>query len=385
MEDYKDIKDMLKPRRDFAASQELRNRINTTLENHTRKSHSKKWIWGISASCVAAAVLILILLPSGVSAKEILAQTLNSLLKSEGVEMTVEVRTRPMENFRYINLKDGFVEHHISVVKSDSTLTWRVDKGDRTAAGNNNVSYNWISQYNIGWSSGEAGSEDMLGEMAILLTPEKILENELDNCVNNAESTYSVSKKDGDIILTVHSQPKGDFSNPYKLNASIEESENIRRYVIDSTTKHLKSASVSILNGNRETEVLRITKINYGKPKNNLMDLPGNVRFIEMSHTALQGILVPTATEAASAFLNALEAWNDSILGVSIDENMRLSVLEPGLKGAVLESIDKAFISGNEDTYFVPYELRLPDGTHKRHNLALQKTNKGGWIVVGGL
>ena len=385
MEDYKDIMDMLKPRRDFAASEELRHRINSTLDNHTRKYHSKKWIWGIGASCVAAAVLLLILLPSGVSAKKILAQALDSFLNSDGVEMTVDVRTRPMENFRYINLNDGFVEHHISVAKSDSTLTWRVDKGDRTAAGNNNVSYSWIGHYNIGWSSGDAGGEDILGEMAILLTPEKILENELDNCVNDTEATYSVSKKGGDIILTVHSQPKGDFANPYKLNTSIAESENIRRYVVDSATRHLKSASVSIVNGKRKTEVLRITKINYGKPKTDLMDLPENVRFIEMPHTSLQGIMVPTATEAASDFLNALEFWNESILNVATDENMRLAIMGPELRGAVLESLGKSFISGNEAMSFVPYVLRLSDGTNKRHNLALQKTNKGGWIVVGGL
>ncbi len=385
MEDYKDIKDMLKPRRDFVASQKLRDQISLTLDRHTMKTQSKKWIWGVTASCVAAAILILMLMPSGMSAKEILAETINSLLNSDGVEMIVEIRTRPMENFRYINLNDNFIEHNVSVSKIDSTLMWRVDKGDRTAAGNNNVIYNWIEQYNIGWSSFEANSEDILGEMSILLTPEKILEKELDNCVNHSGNTYSVSTKNDDLILSVHSRPKGNFSNPYKLNASIAESENIRCYVIDSTTKHLKSASMSILDGDREIEVLKIKEIKYGKPKSDLMDLPKNVRFIEMSNSALQGIMVPTATEAASAFLNALELWNDSILNISIDENMRVAILEPDLKGAVLESVGKSFISGNEETTFVPYVLRLSDGTYKRHNLALQKTYKGGWIVVGGL
>ena len=104
-----------------------------------------------------------------------------------------------------------------------------------------------------------------------------------------------------------------------------------------------------------------------------------------MPHTSLQGIMVPTATEAASAFLNALEFWNESILNVATDENMRLAIMGPELRGAVLESLGKSFISGNEAMSFVPYVLRLSDGTNKRHNLALQKTNKGGWIVVGGL
>lgn len=149
MEDYNDIKYLLKPRRDFTASDELRKKINSTLDSYTTNKISFKLIWGISASCVVAASLILILLPSGVSAKQILTQTLNTFLTSEGVEMVVNVRTRPMENFRYINLNEDFVEHHMAATKSDSTLTWRVDKGDRTASGNNSISYNWIEQYNI--------------------------------------------------------------------------------------------------------------------------------------------------------------------------------------------------------------------------------------------
>ena len=115
MDDYKDIKDMLKPRRDFAASDELRHRIDSTLDSHTRQKKPFRWLWGVGASCVAAAVLILILIPSGMSAKEILTETLNALLNTQGIEMTAEVRTRPMENFRYINLSEDFVPHKISV------------------------------------------------------------------------------------------------------------------------------------------------------------------------------------------------------------------------------------------------------------------------------
>jgi len=48
-------------------------------------------------------------------------------------------------------------------------------------------------------------------------------------------------------------------------------------------------------------------------------------------------------------------------------------------------SIGESFNSGNEGIIFVPYVLRLADGSEKRHNLALQKSSQGGWIVVGGL
>lgn len=385
MEDYQDIKDVLTPRRDFVASDELRKKIESTLDSYTCKKYHLRWIWCVGMSCVAAAVMLMIMIPTGMSAKKYLNDAIDALLHTEGIEMTVEVRTRPMENFRYINLSDDFVVHNISIAKSDSTMSWRIDKGDRMAIGNAKVIYNWIDQLNIGWRTDNADANELLGEMAILLTPEKILESELQNCINNSEAHYDVDKRNGEILLTVHSKPQGDFSNPYLLNASIAESENIRRYVIDADTKQLKSASVSILNGKKNTEVLKITNITYGLQHTNLLALPSNIRFIDMPRNTLQGLMGLSATEAASAFLNALETWNVSILDNVVDYNMINGIYKRDLRGAVLVSVGKSFNSGNEGTVFVPYVLQLPNGTQKRHNLALQKSNQGGWIVVGGL
>lgn len=385
MEDYTELKNMLKPRCEFAASDELRNRIGMLLKPCTPGKRPFRWIWGVCAFCVAAAVLVLILIPTGMSAKEILAGTLDALLNAREIEMTVEIRTRPMENFRYINLQEDFVEHDITIVKSDSTLSWRIDKDGRTAIGNNEVIYNWIDRFKIGWRTDNANPEALLGEMAVLLTPEKILESELRNCIDNAQAHYDVEKKDGNILLTIHSNPQGDLSNPYMLNASIAESENIRCYVIDSATKRLKSASVCIINGKSKTEVLKITDIVYGKPHSNIASLPPDIRFIDMPGNTLRGLTGLTATEAALVFLNALETWNVSILDITVDENVRTGMYEQDLKGSVLVSVGKSFNSGNEGTTFVPYVLQLPDGTLKRHNLALQKSSQGGWIVAGGL
>ncbi len=385
MDEYKEIKDMLKPRRDFAASDDLRNRINSTLDSCTRQRKPFRWLWGVGASCVAAAVLTLILIPTGMSAKEILTEALNALINTQGIEMTVEVRTRPMENFSYINLSEDFVPYKISVAKSDTSLTWRIDKGGRAAAGHSEGIYNWVDQLNIGWRTDNPDPKELLGEMAILLTPEKILESELQNCVNNSDAHYDVDKKNGEIILTIHSKPQGNFSNPYMLNASIAESENIRRYVVDADTRHLKSATVSVLNGKRETLVLKITNIAYGQPHTRLLALPSGIKFIDMPHNSLQGLTGLTATEAASAFLNALETWNLSIIDNAVDENIKNGMYEQDLKGSVLLSVGKSFTSGNEGTTFVPYTLRLPNGTRKQHNLALQKSRQGGWIVIGGL
>lgn len=385
MDDYKDITAMLKPRRDFAASDELRNRIDCTLDSYTRKRKPLIRLWSVGAACIAAAALIFILIPNGMSAKVILAESLDALLSSEGIEMTVEVRTRPMENFRYIDLAEDFVVHNILIAKSDSSISWRIDKGGRTAMGNSKVIYNWIDRLNIGWRTNNADPKELFGEIAHLLTPEKILESELQNCINNPDARYDVHKKDGEIVLSVYSKPQGDFSNPYMLNASIAESENVRRYVIDSDTGHLKSASVCIINGKRETEILKITDIIYGLPHTDITALPAGVRFVDVAQDTLHGLADLTATEAASAFLNALESWDLNLLEKAIDANSLDAFYSEELKGAVLDSIGHAFTSGAEGNIYVPYTLRLPDGTAKSHNLVLQKRPGSGWIVVGGL
>lgn len=384
MEKYDDIIEYLKPRRDFAASDELRNRIDITLDAYTHKRKTIWWLWGIGASCVAA-VLLLILLPTGLSAKEILKETINALLNTEGIKMTLEVRTRPMENFRYINLAEDFVVHDIFIAKSDSTISWRIDKGGRTASGNIDGIYNWIDQLNIGWRTNNSDPKELLGEMAVLLTPEKILESELQNCINNSDAHYDVETKNDEIILSVHYKAQGNFSNPYMLNTSISESENVRSYVIDANTKHLKSASVTIISGRQKTEVLKITDIVYDASNPDLLALPSGIKFIDISHNSLQGLIGLSATEAASAFLNALETWNVSILENTVDNNVMNGIYEQDLKGSVLVSVGKSFISGNEGLTFVPYTLQLPNGTQKQHNLALHKNDQEGWIVVGGL
>ncbi|MCM1067418.1 MAG: hypothetical protein NC418_07595 [Muribaculaceae bacterium] len=385
MDDYKDIKEVLKPRRDFRASDELRQRIASTLDSHTSKRRPRWWIWSTAGACAAALVLALIVPHAGVSAKEILEETMYSLLNSHGIEMTVNVRTRPMENFKYINVSDDFVEHNISIVKSESSTQWRVDKGGRTAAGNDTVVYSWIDGLNIGWKFDNAAAEEVLGELAVLLAPERIFEVELQNCINSGEAQYTVERSGDDILLTVRSEPHGDFFNPYMLNASIAESENVRRYEIDAHTGHLKSATVAIIDGGVETEVVKISKVIYDIPKTNPVKLPSRIRCLEMPRSIPRGLAGLSAAEAASAFLNALETWNEAILDAAIDENIKDGMYEQELKGAVLVSVGKSFTSGNEEITYVPYVLRLPGGVEKRHKLALRRNDQRGWIIVGGL
>ena len=384
MEDYREIMDYLKPRRDIKASDELRNKVKKAIDRKHRIHTSKKWLVGGISLTAVAALLLFIFIPSGISAKEILRDAIKAFGDSEDLEMVVEVRTPPVENFRYIDSRSEFVTHHIFVSSTDSLLKWRVNKGERIAVGNGNDIHTWIPSLNLGWHMKGHDNENILGYLSSFLNPKKILEIELENCINNKDTEYKVEKKGNDIILTVHTTPQGNFDNPYSLNTSISESENIRKYVIEADSKKLKSASVRIISGNHEIEVLRIASINYDSHNKDIWKLDDNVTFVEFEDnpTGLTGL---SAEEAATTILNAFNNWNETILDKVMIHEVSETAFRERFQGAELISIGRSFISGNNNAVFVPYTLKLPDSTIQRHNLALQKTDYGGWIVVGGL
>ena len=383
MEDYKEIRELLTPRRDIKASDELRRKVRMALDKKHKNRMLKSWVFGgISLSAVAA-VLLFILIPSGMSAKEILSQAIEAMHNYESIEMVVDVRTRPVENFRYIGLDDEFVTHHIDIAASDSLLRWRIDKDERVALSNGKDIYTWIPSVKLGFHIADTENENVLGYMANLLTPSIILETELQNCISNSVAEYNVSKSGSDIILTVHSSPQGNFDNPYLLNSSISESENVRRYVIDANSKKLKSATVSVLSGGREIVVLKIVSINYNNSRN-AFPLPEDIQFVETESLPV-GLKGLSAVEAASAILNAFSEWNVAILDKVMIHEVSEAAYREQFSGSKLISVGNPFTSGSGNSTFVPYTLKLRDGTMQRHNIALQKTDSGGWVVVGGL
>ncbi len=384
MDDYKEIKKMLKPHRDIKASDELRLKVIRAVERKNRKQVVRKWVFGgISLSAVAA-VLLLVFVPSGMSASEILSEAIDALGGTEDIEMIAEVRTRPVENFRYIDVNEDFVTHHIYIADSDSILRWRIDKGERVATGNGTDIYTWMPALKLGLHLPESEEEKVLGYMATLLAPRKILETELANCIGCKGGEYSVNKSGDDIILTVHAMPQGNFDNPYLLNSSIAESENIRRYVIDAGSKRLKRATVSVIAGSREIPVLRITSINYGPHRNDICHLADGIRYVETEHRPV-GLKDLSAEEAATTILNAFTDWNEAILDKVMMREVSDVTYKEKFSGSRLISIGHSFTSGTGNSIFVPYTLELRDGTIQRHNIALQKTYSGRWIVVGGL
>lgn len=382
MKDYPDIRKALTPRRQIKASEELHSSISNAIGEVNAKQRNRllrTWLWGM-ASAAAAAILIICIIPAKLSAKEILTQAATSLKAAGNIEMTVDIRTRQMENFHFIDINEDYVKHHISV----SGNNWRIDKGGRIAMRIGTDTYTWIPSLSIGWHIGD-DSNKTIGFLATLLAPEKIIESELNQSLSDHKAKYTIRKDSEGIELLVHTLPEGDFSNPYLLKTSIASAESIRRYSFDAKSKHLTSASVSIISDGNEIEVLRISNIKYGANPMSLCKLPTDIHFIDYNDGTPQGLRGLSASEAASAILGAFENWNNAVLDKAIDRNYSDRAFLSEFKGAKLLSIGQPFKSGNEENTFVPYCLQMPDSSLKQHNLSLRQNDAGGWVLCGGL
>lgn len=386
MDDYKDIKDLLRPERDIKASQAFRNKIESDMRRRSHADFGAKWLWrGLTVGAAAAVALVLLFMPTGLSAKEILSDAIASLRESSKIEIKADVRTVSREIFDYINPNSEFVEYDIIVHHSDSTTYWYVDKGERTAEKNADGLYVWIEPYNFGWHYTEH-EYNVLGYINILLSPDKILESELQYTLSAPEANYDIAKRNGDIILTIHQMPKGDYANPYVLNTAVEESESIRRYVLDAQDHRLKSATVSMVVDGKEIEVLKVTGINYDPAGETLPPIPANIKFIEdVGATSPSGIPGLDARETASVFLNALNNWDTEVLHKFLNPTEAEDIYRPKYEGAQLLSLGLPFQSGaNPHLIFVPYTLRLRDGQIQKKPLVLANYSDA-WCFDGGL
>lgn len=385
MHDYDNILAVLKPKCEARASAGLRSKLKRGVSG--RRLLYRELILGFGAMGVAAALLVAVLLPDELSAKEVLENAIANLRGSSSVRLEVEIRSRPMENFAFISLGEPFVSHTITATGTDSTLRWRVDKRGRIACGTADDSFTWIPGLNIGWHI-EDSPDAVLNFIAILLSPNKIIESELEQALANDGTEYKIARSGNEMSLTVHAMPQGDFSNPYMLNSSVDASENIRRYIFDAKTFALKSASVSVINRGHETEVLRIVDVRFNVAVDDICGLPPTITFKEdpQSKPVLAGIDGIPPKEVAREFLNALYSWDKKVIGKVIDADMGEVFYKDRFYRSRLINVGEPFRSGRDDSgVFVPYVLRLRNGNEQCHNLHLVQQRDSSWIVSGGL
>ena len=385
---YGELYEMLTPRREIKASADLRRRIADTVDRREAVGRRSIWFQALIPAAAAAAVVVLLLIPTGMSAKELLTSALDAIRNERAVSVELDVRTAPADNFSYIDDGLPFVAHTLQAVHGDSTMIWHADKGWRQACGNGKECWVWLKG-GIGWRLDDYDAQ-VLNYLSIFLTPQKIIEAELEAALLSDGSDYDITHGNGEINLTVRSSAQGDYANPYMLNRSVAGSNNVRRYTFDSKSRTLKRASVSIIRPDgSECEVIRLRSISFAPlDPTRLCNVPSDIPFIDetSSRPQIHGFAGATPTEVAKAVLGAFQSWNTDIIYKVMDSTVGEVLYRTTYQGAKLVSIGEPFTSGpNPQLRFVPYTLTMPDGSVKASTLALYLYDDGSWEVTGGI
>jgi outer membrane lipoprotein-sorting protein len=351
--------------------------------------HLQGWRRWAVAACATA--LLIFLLPSLAphfggrrSASAVLAQSIEAMSNVQTIHMTGRMRTIPGDNFELIGAEYDFVP--LELWREYNPSRWRVEKPGRVVVMDGTSSTLYISQLNQYMkASTQAGFVEWLRP---LLNPESILQNELDS-TKMKPSDATVTESNGNVTLTVRRKAEGSFANTWTKNKSIDESDHTCIYKFDSATKRLQALQVVIHTGSQDVPVLELNDIRYNEtPPDKLFALQipeGATQIIapEQMSSAVDAILGPK--DAAEYFFNALaqKDWN-AVLGVYPTSTVP-DLVKSYYGGLSILSIGVPFKSGIYAGYFVPYRIRLYDGTVISHNLAVRNDNpQKRWVVDGG-
>ena len=319
-------------------------------------------------------------------ANQIFAESIIALSKNRSMYIEMKIRTLKGDNFELIGTEYDFVKHRIKV-EYTNPQKWFIEKTWRRVLFDGKNSYLDVKKRDfIIKVEGNAG---FIGWLQILFTPEKILEIEKERSEKD-RSNYRVEETKEKIILTVYSKAQGDFTNDYMKNSSVTESDNKRVFCFDKKTHQLLSFELYIIENQKETLIMKTTKIKY--------DVTFNAKDFEVQIFGNKEItnaedLVPKVDEELRA-KNPEEIVRYFFEACATCDWEKVEKVYPKMSSRMkkylgeLEIIEigEPFQSGSYRGYFVPYTIKLKSGGIKKHNLAVRNDNpEEMWNIDGGI
>jgi hypothetical protein len=397
----------LTPKSEIHASENLKrnvmNQINNTSETIVQPKgrlltlFSNRWIKvaGIAAMLLLAFALITLFKPQILNSQAYAAQTLidksvAALTDIKSMVMHFKVRAIPGDNFDILDTKGDFIEHSLWKTFTQPEK-WKMEKPGLTVVMDGNKQYKYMEKAGIGYvGSPQAGFVDW---MKIFLDPQLILQTEKDFS-NKNKAEYKIQNTADETILTVKAKALGEFKNTYRLNGSIPESDNRRVYHFNKKTDRLTSVEIYILEKGQETEVLKVSEIQYDieiPASTFAISLPAGVKWVELKD-------IEPKKENARLAANADEAarlWWESIakqdwvtvfkLDPSLEHAKGIEEFKASYSGLKIIKMEKSFRSGIYPGTFVPYEIRLKSGEILSGKLAVRNDNPAkAWEIDGG-
>jgi hypothetical protein len=351
-----------------------------------------------AAVVLIAAVLSLTIWDTGfptATASEVLTSAIQAVENVHSIYIKAQLRTPPQDNFANIKLELDFVPVEMWAKQcEDGRLRMRIDKPRRQITMDGITATMLINHNYVVQAPTFSYSCFDCGWLSRLTAVDELLENELEMAKRDSRHEVSVYHEEIDgqdkLVLQRYSQANVSQGD-YLRNKFIQDAERTFYYYFDPETKLLEGMQLFVHTDDEDVLVFEITDIaynpqipdehftlqipedavSYKKPE----ILPDNEKYANM-----------TPKEAAQAFFTACaeENW-DEFLKFSTDSRVSEGTKQY-LGGIEIVSLGEPSKSGGYGGWFVPYEIKLKDGSLKKHNLALRNDNPAKrWIVDGGI
>jgi hypothetical protein len=330
--------------------------------------------------------------PTGtVTAAEVLARGAEAVPGVSSVHLVAQMRTDPGDDFSSMNA-DGHLVRVEVWRQFGEQPKWRVEKPGRVAVMDGTSTIMLLRPATVvkgpaSEAAFDAGWILELTKVQDLITYElrKALARGWDLHLAHEEKAAGEKK----VVVTVEAKA-GVPENDYLENKFFEGSNMRRVYRFDAKTQRLEELEAYLHRPGGDVLVLKVQQIEYDKTIEAAvftLELPEFVREVEdpevLPDNAKYEKLAPQ--QAARAFFEACANgdWEE----VQKFEPMPLDDRIKGfLSGLEVVRLGEPFQSKAYSGWFIPYEIKLMDGTVIKHNLAMRKDNPAKrYVVDGGL
>jgi len=386
------------------------NEALAAFEKHkTQSAISQPSVWRIimksSITKFAVAAVIIIAASLGITflnkstpvayANQILEEAIKAVSDLTSVHMKARMRTLPNDNFGHLDLERDFASIEMwKRTEPNGLVQWRVEKPGRVLLVDG-TSTLMLIRPNYGVLEKTPYPPGCFDSwFSLLMDVRKLLDDELKNAKSNIDREAllrheNVNGSDKTILEVEHKANVPE--NDYLRNKFIFDSDHLKVYQFDSETKLLESFQIYVHKDSKDILVFEITNIEYNQPILDSvfkLDLPENMIWHEEPKVLPDNEKYQKMSpkETTQAFFEACskEDWVEFLKfwsSTAVDEG-----LKSYLGGLEIISIGKPFQSKGYGGWFVPYEIKLKDGSIKKRNLAIRNDNPAKrWVVDGGI
>ncbi len=355
--------------------------------------------FGLSAIGAAAAVLLVFGLtaPSAQArASRIMAKGAQAIGKLRTIHFRGQVRTLPRDNFSLIGPEFELVP--IELWKQfGPDPRWRVEKPGRVAVMDGQSTLLYVKApanlaLKVAHPVAEAFDTDWLHRIADL---SETLTEQLSKALAKNWKISLATERGADgrakSVVTLQAKAPVPDTDAFK-NKFFDLSDTRQVYRFDAQTELLESMQAYLVTRAGEVLIFELANVDYNPtldPGVFQIELPPNVTWRDSGNQQLpenEKSASMSAPQEARAFFEACARGD----WAEVQKFWRLPVddsFKQHLGGLELISLGDTATSALYGTaQVIPYEIKLKDGTVKKHALGLKKDGKtGGWYVDGGI